>query len=57
MVQHGLLSGGEKLSDNGGLQLRLRAGQALLSDGPYADAHYVIGGCRAAKWSARRLAP
>jgi hypothetical protein len=44
LAQRGLLSGGEKLSDNGGQHLSLRAGQTLVSDGPYAEAHDVIGG-------------
>jgi hypothetical protein len=42
--QQGLLVGGEKLADDGGRQLRLKAGQPLASDGPYAEAHDVIGG-------------
>jgi hypothetical protein len=44
LAQRGLLSGGEKLTDEGGRHLRLRAGQTLATDGPYAEAHDVIGG-------------
>ena len=38
------LAGGEKLTDDGGRQLRLHNGRPLASDGPYAEAHDVIGG-------------
>jgi hypothetical protein len=38
------LAGGEKLCDDGGRQLRLQNGRPLASDGPYAEAHDVIGG-------------
>jgi hypothetical protein len=44
MAQRGLLAGGEKLTDDGGRRLRLEAGRPLASDGPYAEAHDVIGG-------------
>ncbi len=44
LAQRGLLVGGEKLSDDGGRHLRLKDGQPLASDGPYAEAHDVIGG-------------
>lgn len=44
LAQLGLLRGGEKLSDDGGRQLRLQAGRPVASDGPYAEAHDVIGG-------------
>lgn len=44
LAQRGLLAGGEKLSDDGGRRLRLEAGRPLASDGPYAEAHDVIGG-------------
>lgn len=44
LAQQGRLAGGEKLSDDGGRQLRLAAGKPLASDGPYAEAHDVIGG-------------
>jgi hypothetical protein len=44
LAQRGLLTGGEKLIDDGGRQLRLKNGQPLASDGPYAEAHDVIGG-------------
>lgn len=38
------LAGGEKLTDDGGRHLRLQGGRPLASDGPYAEAHDVIGG-------------
>ncbi len=44
LAQRGLLAGGEKLNDDGGRHLRLKNGQPLASDGPYAEAHDVIGG-------------
>lgn len=44
LAARGLLAGGEKLCDDGGRQLRLQQGQVLVSDGPYAEAHDVIGG-------------
>lgn len=44
LAQRGLLSGGEKLTDDGGRHLRLKNGQALATDGPYAEAHDVVGG-------------
>lgn len=44
LAQRGLLAGGEKLTDDGGRRLRLDAGRPLASDGPYAEAHDVIGG-------------
>ncbi|MBL8312831.1 MAG: dehydrogenase [Rubrivivax sp.] len=44
LAQRGLLVGGEKLADEGGRHLRLQAGQALATDGPYAEAHDVVGG-------------
>jgi len=44
LAEQGLLGGGEKLADDGGRHLRLQGGQALASDGPYAEAHDVIGG-------------
>ncbi|PZP30144.1 MAG: transcription initiation protein [Roseateles depolymerans] len=40
----GQLLGGEKLTDDGGRQLRLDGRQPVASDGPYAEAHDVIGG-------------
>ncbi|RVT83858.1 YciI family protein [Inhella crocodyli] len=40
----GQLVGGEKLTDDGGRHLRRQGGQVLVSDGPYAEAHDVIGG-------------
>ncbi len=44
LAARGLLAGGEKLSDDGGRHLRLEAGRPLASDGPYAEAHDLIGG-------------
>jgi hypothetical protein len=44
LATRGLLAGGEKLSDDGGRQLRLQDGRVVASDGPYAEAHDVIGG-------------
>jgi hypothetical protein len=44
MAQQGKLAGGEKLTDDGGRHLRLKNGQPLATDGPYAEAHDVIGG-------------
>lgn len=44
LAQQGLLAGGEKLSDDGGRHLRLAGGKPLASDGPYAEAHDVVGG-------------
>ncbi len=44
LAQRGLLAGGEKLSDDGGRHLRRQGGQIVASDGPYAEAHDVIGG-------------
>ena len=44
LAQRGLLTGGEKLTDDGGRHLRLKAGRPLATDGPYAEAHDVIGG-------------
>jgi hypothetical protein len=44
LAGRGLLAGGEKLCDDGGRHLRLQGGRPLASDGPYAEAHDVIGG-------------
>ena len=44
LAARGLLTGGEKLSDDGGRQLRLKDGRPLATDGPYAEAHDVVGG-------------
>ncbi|MDO9096251.1 MAG: YciI family protein [Rubrivivax sp.] len=44
LAQRGLLTGGEKLCDDGGRHLRLKDGRPLATDGPYAEAHDVIGG-------------
>jgi hypothetical protein len=44
LAERGLLMGGEKLTDDGGRHLRLQAGKPVATDGPYAEAHDVIGG-------------
>ncbi len=44
MAARGHLVGGDKLTDDGGRQLRLVDGRPLASDGPYAEAQDVIGG-------------
>jgi len=44
LAQRGLLAGGEKLCDDGGRHLRLQDGHPLATDGPYAEAHDVVGG-------------
>jgi hypothetical protein len=42
--QKGKMVGGEKLSASGGRHVRIKAGQPVASDGPYAEAKDVIGG-------------
>jgi hypothetical protein len=47
LAAQGLLVHADKLTDDGGRHLRLKAGQAgsvLATDGPYAEAHDVVGG-------------
>ena len=44
LAERGQLAGGEKLTDDGGRRLRLQDGRPLASDGPYTEAHDVIGG-------------
>lgn len=44
LAAEGRLAGGEKLTDDGGRQLRRQDGAWLASDGPYAEAHDVVGG-------------
>lgn len=44
LAARGMLVAGEKLSDDGGRHLRLKAGSPVATDGPYAEAHDVIGG-------------
>lgn len=44
LAAQGRLAGGEKLTDDGGRHLKLSAGKALATDGPYAEAQDVIGG-------------
>jgi hypothetical protein len=42
--QKGKMVGGEKLSASGGRHIRIKSGQPVASDGPYAEAKDVIGG-------------
>lgn len=44
LAAQGLLAGGEKLCDDGGRILRLQGGRPVATDGPYAEAHDVVGG-------------
>jgi hypothetical protein len=44
LAQRGLIASGEKLTDDGGRHLRLKEGRPVATDGPYAEAHDVIGG-------------
>lgn len=44
LAAKGQLSGGEKLTDDGGRALRLRNGVPVASDGPYVEAQDVVGG-------------
>jgi hypothetical protein len=44
LAARGLLVSGEKLADDGGRHLRLHGDKPLATDGPYAEAHDVIGG-------------
>jgi hypothetical protein len=44
LAQRGLLVAGEKLADDGGRRLRREGAQVLATDGPYAEAHDVVGG-------------
>ncbi|WP_128001736.1 YciI family protein [Piscinibacter defluvii] len=44
LAERGLLAGGEKLSDDGGRHIRSRDGRPVITDGPYAETHEVIGG-------------
>jgi hypothetical protein len=44
LAQRGQLTSGHKLTDDGGRQLRLKDGRPLATDGPYAEAHDLIGG-------------
>ncbi len=44
LAARGLLVGGEKLADDGGRRLRRDGAAVLVTDGPYAEAHDVIGG-------------
>lgn len=43
--QEGRLAGGEKLAASGGRHTRIDGGRPVASDGPYAEAKDVIGGC------------
>ncbi|MFO1330107.1 MAG: YciI family protein [Rubrivivax sp.] len=44
LAARGQLAGGEKLADDGGRVLRLQGGRPVAHDGPYAEAHDVVGG-------------
>lgn len=44
LAARGLLVAGEKLADDGGRRLRRDGDRVLATDGPYAEAHDVIGG-------------
>ncbi|GAP35361.1 YciI family protein [Piscinibacter sakaiensis] len=44
LAGQGRLVGGEKLADDGGRHLRRAEGRPLATDGPYAEAHDVVGG-------------
>lgn len=44
MAEAGKLAGGEKLTDEGGRHLRMDGGKLSVQDGPYAEAHEVLGG-------------
>lgn len=44
LAEGGRQLGGEKLTDDGGRHLHLRDGKPLATDGPYAEAHDLIGG-------------
>src|ERR1700761_7072225 len=42
--QQGKIVGGEKLTADGGRQIRVKDGRQVASDGPYAEVKDVIGG-------------
>jgi hypothetical protein len=44
LVQRNKLRGGEKLTDDGGRHLRVQRGNVSVTDGPYSEAHEVLGG-------------
>ena len=44
MASEGRLAGGSKLTDDGGRHLRMAGDRPLATDGPYAEAHDLIGG-------------
>ncbi len=44
LAARGLLVAGDKLADDGGRRLRREADRVLATDGPYAEAHDIIGG-------------
>ncbi len=44
LAARGLLVAGEKLADDGGRHLRRDGAGVLATDGPYAEAHDVVGG-------------
>lgn len=44
LVKRGQLRGGEKLSEDGGRQLRIQDGKITVSDGPFSETTEVLGG-------------
>jgi hypothetical protein len=44
LVQRGQLRGGEKLTADGGRQVRLQNGQVSVTDGPFTETTEVLGG-------------
>jgi hypothetical protein len=44
LAQRNQLLGGEKLKDDGGRQMRSAGGEVSVTDGPYSEAHEVLGG-------------
>lgn len=44
LAERGRLVAGDKLTDDGGRQLRLQGGAPVAIDGPYAEAKDVVGG-------------
>ena len=44
LAAEGALLGGEKLTDDGGRRLRFDGDRPVASDGPYAEAHDLVGG-------------
>ena len=44
LVQRNKMRGGEKLTDDGGRHLGVQGGTVTVTDGPYSEAHEVLGG-------------